>query len=120
MIKNELYTYKATVTRVIDADTIEMSLDLGFSTEIKKERFRLAGIDAFETRMTKGVTEEQKALGLEAKAKLKEMIEGKEIIIKTIKNTKGKFGRYLGFIYFGDVCINDWVIKNGYGKYKTY
>ncbi len=91
-----MYQYKAKLIKVVDGDTVDALIDCGFST-FKKERVRLLGIDAPESR-TRDKAEKKK--GLAAKARLKELIkEGKnEFIIETSIDKKGKYGRLLGKI----------------------
>ena len=102
--------YTATVLKVIDGDTIDVMIDLGFKT-FRKERIRLDGVDTPETR-TRDLEEKKK--GLEAKNWVKSMIEGKEVII--ISTKQGKFGRYLAKVYIDDLCINEELIKRGMAK----
>tara|TARA_R110000824_G_scaffold340884_2_gene527348 strand:- start:248 stop:610 length:363 start_codon:yes stop_codon:yes gene_type:complete len=87
------YTYKCTLVRVIDGDTIDVDIDLGFDVWLKKQRVRLAGIDTPESR-TRNLAE--KALGLAAKARLIEMCGG---TITVLSHGKGKYGRILGTPY---------------------
>jgi len=91
-----MYQYKAKLIKVVDGDTIDALIDCGFST-FKKERVRLFGIDAPESR-TRDKAEKKR--GLAAKARLKELIkDGKnEFIIETSIDKKGKYGRLLGKI----------------------
>ena len=86
-----MHEYKAEIDRVVDGDTVDVSIDLGFDIWYKA-RVRLAGIDAWESR-TKDLEEKEK--GLAAKARLKELVDGKEVILRTSKDSKGKFGRVL-------------------------
>ena len=104
-----LYIYKAEITRVIDGDTVEADIDLGFNTWRRGEHLRLARIDAPEV---KG--DERKA-GLASKAALAKRIEGRELFICTIKDEQGKFGRYLVEIYDGpeNENVNDWMVREG-------
>ena len=89
-----MYTYKIKeVLKVIDGDTLDVLIDLGFSISIKS-RIRLAGINAPETR-TLDLNEKSK--GLDAKSWLEEELKNQEIIIKTIKEEK--YGRMLGYLY---------------------
>lgn len=90
-----LYTYKCTVDRVIDGDTVDAYIDLGFSVSIHK-RIRLYGIDAPETR-TRDL--EEKKRGFLAKARLIELLEkcDNKFLLHSI--TVGKFGRCIGRIY---------------------
>jgi micrococcal nuclease len=102
------------VTNVVDGDTIDVLIDLGFDI-LFQSRVRLAGIDTPESR-TRDLKE--KALGLESKEYLKKQLkDAKSVIIKTEKmNSTEKFGRILGWIYVnGDtVSLNDKMINDGY------
>lgn len=90
------FVYKAILERVIDGDTIDVTLDLGFDVKLHKQRCRLAGIDTPESR-TRNLAE--KALGLKAKERLIELCEG-PIMIKSLG--KGKYGRILAVPYTED------------------
>ena len=95
------FVYNATIERVIDGDTIDVTLDLGFSVKLHKQRVRLAGIDTPESR-TRNL--EEKALGLKAKDRLIELCVG-SFKIKSLG--KGKYGRILGIPYTEtseDIC----------------
>lgn len=94
-----LYCYKAVVEKVIDGDTIDVCIDLGFKVFIK-ERLRLYGVDAYESRTT---DKKEKAKGLKAKAFVKSMIKGKQIELKTTK--QGKYGRYLAVVWYDGGAI---------------
>jgi len=99
--KPEPYVYKATIERVVDGDTIDVTLDLGFDVRLYKQRCRLAGIDTPESR-TRDLAE--KKLGLAAKDRLKELCVG-AITIKSFG--KGKYGRILAIPYTEndeDIC----------------
>lgn len=112
-VDNCLYTYKAEVLSVYDADTVTLSIDLGFNVQTE-QKIRLFGIDAPELR---GV---ERPDGLKARDALRELILGKEITIITIKDKRGKYGRYLAYLYIGDILINDWLVQNNYAEYKDY
>tara|TARA_R110000765_G_scaffold322872_1_gene414586 strand:- start:120 stop:485 length:366 start_codon:yes stop_codon:yes gene_type:complete len=84
------YIYNCKVVRVVDGDTIDIDIDLGFSVILSKQRVRLAGIDTPESR-TRNLAE--KALGLEAKKRLIELC-GDTVMLKSLG--RGKFGRILG------------------------
>jgi len=110
-----MYEYKVSrLYRVVDGDTIEIDIDLGFDVAIHK-MVRLAGIDTPESR-TKDIYE--KKLGLEAKEWLKTRLKDAENIrIKTEKpDSTEKFGRILGWLYTGNesVSINETMIQEGY------
>jgi micrococcal nuclease len=102
------------VTNVVDGDTIDVIIDLGFDI-LFASRVRLAGIDTPESR-TRDLAE--KALGLESKEYLKKHLkDAKSIIIKTEKiNSTEKFGRILGWLYVNGetVSVNDKMINDGY------
>jgi len=106
-----MYHYKATLNRIIDGDTIDVNIDLGFSVKIK-QRVRLYGINTPEVR-TKDLNEKKK--GLEATEYLKKILP-KEFIIETILNKRGKYGRVLGILWVKDVNINEKMVNEGYAK----
>jgi micrococcal nuclease len=87
-----MYEYKTKVVRVIDGDTVDVDIDLGFGVWLRKERVRLLGIDTPESRTRDKV---EKKYGLAAKEFLKKAL-GTSPILKTTKDGKGKFGRILG------------------------
>jgi len=106
--------YVRKVENVVDGDTIDVLIDLGFDI-LFQSRVRLAGIDTPESR-TKDLKE--KALGLESKEYLKKAIkDAKSVVIKTEKmDSSEKYGRILGWVYInGDtVSLNDMMINDGY------
>ncbi len=88
-----MYEYKARVLRIVDGDTVDLDIDLGCSVHVH-ERCRLYGINAPETHgVKKDSTEYRK--GMAATEFLRNMIEGKEVLIRTYKDKRGKYGRYL-------------------------
>jgi micrococcal nuclease len=102
------------VTNVVDGDTIDVIIDLGFDI-LFASRVRLAGIDTPESRTT---NKAEKVLGLEAKEYLKKHLkDAKSVVIKTEKmDSSEKYGRILGWVYVnGDtVSLNDKMINDGY------
>ena len=117
-----MYEYKCKVKRVVDGDTMDVILDLGFDVH-HAVRVRLAGIDTPESR-TRDLDE--KARGKLSKAFLKESIKGKKIVLKTkIKDAKGKFGRVIAEVWAefekGSLRnINELMIKECYAvKYNA-
>ena len=106
------------INRVVDGDTIDVTIDLGFDL-MKKERVRVAGVDTPEKR-TRDL--EEKALGIDAtnwlKGKLDSAIKGDdELTIRTeLKGGVGKYGRALGWLYVGtsDISLNEEMITEGY------
>ena len=114
----EKYTYSAYVKYVYDGDTITCDIDCGFGLKYTNTKIRLYGIDTPELR---GDEYEE---GIKIRDILREKISCKDILIRTIKDKTGKYGRYLGIIYFyenGDYLnINDWLVENGYAKKYRY
>jgi len=109
-----MYQYRATITRVIDGDTVDCDIDLGFSVVLTKQRIRLYGIDTPESR-TRDL--EEKKYGLLSKAFLQGSIQeaGDSITIQTYKDGRGKFGRILGQLMDSDGnCINDIMCEVGH------
>ena len=97
----DAFVYQAELDRVVDGDTVDVVLDLGFDVKLHKQRVRLHGIDTPESR-TRNLAE--KKLGLAAKERLKELCVGK-FKIKSLG--KGKYGRILGIPYTDtgeDIC----------------
>jgi len=110
-----MYEYRVKkVTSVVDGDTIDVDIDLGFNVSFS-QRVRLAGIDTPESRTTDKF---EKSLGLEAKEYLKTKLkDAKEVIIKTEKpDSSEKYGRILGWLYVdgNTISINDQMIEDGY------
>ena len=142
MIKKEIFTgtgeikpfdkyiYRAKLVRVVDGDTIDALIDVGFDIWIKK-RIRYSGIDTWESR-TRDL--EEKAKGLEAKARNKELlmeVSSKPGYFRLKSFGVGKYGRVLGEIYIQDtnkntICINNQLINEGHayiyegGKKKLF
>ena len=117
--RKSCYNFRVTeINRVVDGDTIDVTIDLGFDL-FKKERVRVAGVDTPEKR-TRDL--EEKALGIDAtnwlKKKLEDTIDGdEELTIRTeLKGGVGKYGRLLGWLYIGDeiVSLNEQMIDEGY------
>ena len=117
--RKSCYNFRVvSVDRVLDGDTIDVTIDLGFDL-YKKERVRIAGVDTPEKR-TRDL--EEKALGIDAtnwmKGTLEDTINGdNELIIRTeLKGGVGKYGRLLGWLYVGDeeLSLNEQMIAEGY------
>ena len=108
------FVYSAHVDSVYDGDTITCSIDLGFGVVMKKQKIRLFGINTPEVRGP------ERSLGLVSRDKLRERILDKDIVLKTVRDKKGKYGRYLGIVFIDDENINDWLVENGLAKTATY
>ena len=109
------YVYRIkSITKVVDGDTIDANIDLGFDISLTK-RIRLAGIDSPESRTT---NLKEKALGLESKEWLKKTLEdAKDILIKTEKpDSTEKYGRIIGHLYINgeETSINNQMVAEGY------
>jgi micrococcal nuclease len=106
--------YVKKVTNVVDGDTIDVEIDLGFDISFNS-RVRLAGIDTPESRTS---DKAEKVLGLESKEYLKSKIkDAKSVVIKTEKmDSSEKYGRILGWIYLdgSDISVNEQMISQGY------
>ena len=111
-----MYEYKCKVNKVIDGDTVDVDIDLGFGVVLTDERVRVMGIDTPESRTRNKV---EKLFGLASKARLKELLT-KHCVLKTEINKngedmKGKFGRVLGdFVAADGRMITDILIEEGY------
>ena len=108
-----MHEYKCVITKVVDGDTVDIDIDLGFGVWLRKQRVRMYGIDTPESR-TKDL--EEKKYGLAAKDFLIDMLNDEAgITLKTHKDAKGKFGRILGEFWrttsFADKSINDYMIE---------
>ena len=116
-----MYEYNVKVVKVIDGDTVDVDIDLGFGVWIHKERVRLYGIDTPESRTRDKV---EKKFGLAAKARLKELL-GATPILKTQvgkggEDMKGKFGRILGdFLTEDGKKCGELLIKEGHAVKYT-
>ena len=126
-----MYNYNAKCTRVVDGDTIDAEIDLGFDIKVTK-RIRLGGINAPESRTRNKV---EKKLGIAAKERLKEMMEGAANCFELESQEIGKFGRVIGRLLIDriagkdvitKVCVNDCLVKEGHaveydgGKRKSF
>jgi len=109
-----MYEYKAEVTRVIDGDTVEAVVDLGFGVS-RKDKFRLAGINAPEMRGP------EREAGKAAKQWLIDHLKSynNEVRIQTIKDKQGKYGRYLAELMTptGEFSINIAIVSFGHAKF---
>lgn len=107
--------YDVKVLKVVDGDTVDVDIDLGFGIVLTDERVRIMGIDTPESRTSNKV---EKVFGLAAKARLKELL-GEEAILITTDNKhgedmKGKFGRILGDFRVGGKTVTEILIEEGH------
>ena len=115
MTLKNTYIYNAFVHNVIDGDTFDVTIDLGFSVT-SFQRIRLYGIDAYETSLRRGTTPEEKEKGLAAKHLLQERLEGKNVVLETIQDKQGKYGRYLANVYIDGESVADILTKHAFVK----
>lgn len=118
-----MYTYRAKIVNIVDGDTFDAVVDLGFSI-YQKDRFRLYGIDTPETYRPSCKAELEH--GKAAKQLVEELILGKEVIIRTEKDKKGKYGRYLADVLLdfseenGARTLTDALKEGGFEKKESY
>ena len=109
-----MYVYRCKINKVVDGDTVEIDLDLGFNIVLAKQKVRMAGIDTPESRTS---NEEEKKRGMISKKKLAEKLPvGSWQKIQTMKaDSNDKFGRILGVFLMEDgMSLNNWLIDNNY------
>ena len=110
-----MYEYRCKVNKIVDGDTVDIDIDLGFGVWLKDERVRIMGIDTPESRTSDKV---EKVFGLAAKHRLEELL-GETSVLKTQvskdgEDMKGKFGRILGDFEVGDKRVTDIMIEEGH------
>ena len=114
-----MYNYNAKLDRVVDGDTVDAVIDLGFNVHVKK-RIRLAGINAPESRTRNKV---EKKLGIAAKERLIDILDGAANCFELESQELGKYGRVLGRLHINklagketltQVCVNDLLVKEGH------
>jgi len=107
--------YNVKVLKVVDGDTVDVDIDLGFGIVLTDERVRIMGIDTPESRTSDKV---EKVFGLAAKARLKELLDEEAILITTEdkkgEDMKGKFGRILGDFRVGGRTVTEILIEEGH------
>jgi len=110
-----MYEYRCKIIKVVDGDTVDVDIDLGFGVWLNDERVRIMGIDTPESRTSDAV---EKKFGLAAKKRLKELL-GPTAILKTQvsksgEDLKGKFGRILGDFVVGDRTVTEILVEEGH------
>lgn len=105
-----MYEYRAFVRKVYDGDTVTVDIDLGFDVVLKAQKIRLIKINAPEVRG------KERPEGLKSRDALRAKVGNKWVKIKTQKDKKGKYGRWLGEIWLEEECINDWLLSEGFAK----
>ena len=103
-----MFEYKCKVTKVVDGDTVDVDIDLGFGVWLRDQRIRLYGIDTPESRTS---DPSEKLYGKAATEFLKKWLDGGDVTIKTHKDERGKFGRILGELWVFDTNVNRKMIE---------
>ena len=103
-----MHTYQCKIVRVVDGDTVDVDIDLGFGIWLRNQRIRMYGIDTPESR-TRDLGE--KKYGKAATAYLVNWTNAGGIVLKTYKDGKGKYGRILGELWYADVNINKKMVE---------
>ena len=114
----ELFHYNAAVRSVYDGDTCRVDIDLGLGIWIRNEKLRLVRINAPE------MTGADKAAGTASRDFLRGLIDGQQVIIESIKDKRGKYGRYLAEIWIRQgefwINVNDTLVEAGHAVHKEY
>lgn len=113
LAQHECCSYKATIISVYDGDTVTAGIYLGLNVYIE-QKLRLHGINAPELRGA------ERMKGQESRDALRNKISKKDVIIKTLNDKRGKYGRLIATIYLDGVNINEWLVSNGYAVHKDY
>ena len=103
-----MYEYKCKLVKVVDGDTVDVDIDLGFGVWLQNQRIRMYGIDAPESRTSDKV---EKVYGMAAKDFVIKWTNTGDLVLKTFKDGKGKYGRILGELWYNDVNINQRMIE---------
>ena len=109
-----MYEYTVTIVRVVDGDTVDVDIDLGFEVTLKNQRVRLIGIDAPETRTR---DQEEKTRGLASKEFVETMLpigSQQYLISREYHGERGKYGRILGDFTVGDGTLTDLMVRHGH------
>ena len=121
-----MYEYKVEILKVVDGDTVDVNIDLGFNIWMRKERVRIMSIDTPESRTTDKI---EKVFGIAAKERLQQLLGKTAILVTEVINgvdARGKFGRTLGDFYAedgrkcGDILIEEGHAVRYHGQSKDY
>ena len=105
-----MYEYKCKMVKVVDGDTVDVDIDLGFGVWMRDQRIRLYGIDTPESRTS---DDKEKVYGLAAKDFVVKWTNAGDLSLKTFKDDRGKFGRILGEIWYGEKHnVNQLLVDN--------
>lgn len=114
-----LYHYRAKITSVYDGDTVTADMDLGMKTWVFGEKLRLYRINTPEVRG------EERPAGLLARDFLRELLAERDVVVETVSDKKGKYGRYLAELWVRDdqgewLNVNDHLVTMGHAEYRDY
>lgn len=110
-----MYEYNAMVTNVYDGDTVTCDVDLGMKTFAVGEKIRLAGIDAPELRG------DSMELGIKSRDALRDLVLHKQVFLTTLKDKRGKYGRYIGILILKDgTIVNQKMVDDGFAVTRDY
>lgn len=113
-----IYAYRAQVSRIVDGDTVDVDIDLGFNAWLHNERLRLYGVNAPEVR-TRNLVE--KARGKAATAWLVDQLAAGELLVRSVGfDAVGKFGRSLAVLFVNGVNVNQAMIEAGHAELNYY
>ena len=108
--RKNMYEYKCKMVKVVDGDTVDVDIDLGFGVWMRDQRIRLYGIDTPESRTS---DDQEKVYGLAAKDFVVKWTNAGDLSLRTFKDDRGKFGRILGEIWYGgEHNVNQLLIDN--------
>jgi micrococcal nuclease len=115
----QLFLYRALVTAVYDGDTCTADIDLGLGIWVRGEKLRLHRINTPE------LTGTDKPAGIRARDHLKSLVEGKSVLLQTIKDRREKYGRYLAEIWLEQAVgaplnVNDALVAAGHARHQDY
>lgn len=113
LLSASLFFYQAEIVSVYDADTVTARVDLGFHVTIE-EKLRLYRIDAPEMRGR------ERREGIRCRDMLRGWVLGKDVMIQTVKDKKGKYGRYLAELWVGDENLNNKLVDEGCAEFRNY
>lgn len=114
VICHDKYCYGAYVSDVYDGDTITCDIDIGFGIALKNQKIRLFGINTPEVRG------DERPEGIVSRDRLRDLVLNKTITLYTIKDSKGKFGRWLGVLKILNTNINQLLVDEGLAEIKVY
>lgn len=104
------YEYQAVVDSVYDGDTVTVDVDLGFGIWLRGQKIRLFGVDAPEVRG------EERESGLKSRDWLRNEVLEKSVVLETVRDKKGKYGRWLGILFLSGENVNKKLISQGLAK----